>query len=254
MKKQWMKIITLVFVLVMVVAGCKQVPETSVKEDSMSDQEVMKDEDMAEDDMSEDSMKDDMTDKDGMMDEDTMEDEDMSEEGSHDDMMDDEDMTEDTMDDSMDKDSMEDDMMMTNEGPMAPELTFTDFDGNTITSADLKGQKVYLKYWASWCSICLAGLEEVDELFASDPDFTLYTVVTPGANGEQSREDFIEWFEGLGYDNILVLFDEKGMSGKELNIRAFPTSVYIGSDGVLIEALPGHKSNDQILDKIDSFY
>ncbi len=244
MKKQWMKIMTLVFVLVMVVAGCKQVPETSVKEDTMSDQEEMKDEDMAEDDMSEDSMKDD----------DTMEDEDMSGEGSHDDMMDDEDMTEDAMDDSMDNDAMEDDMMMTNEGPMAPELTFTDFDGKTITSADLKGQKVYLKYWASWCSICLAGLEEVDELFASDPDFTLYTVVTPAANGEQSKEDFIEWFEGLDYDNIVVLFDEKGMTGKDLNIRAFPTSVYIGSDGVLIEALPGHKSNDQILDKIDSFY
>lgn len=235
MKKQWMKIMTLVFVLVMVVAGCTQVPETGVKEDQMSDQEVMKDEDMAEDDMSEDSMKD----------EDTMEDEGMSEGGSHDDRMDDEDMT---------GDSMDEDMMMTNEGPMAPELTFTDFDGNTITSADLKGQKVYLKYWASWCSICLAGLEEVDELFASDPDFTLYTVVTPGANGEQSKEDFLEWFEGLGYDNIIVLFDEKGMTGKELNIRAFPTSVYMGSDGVLIEALPGHKSNQEILDKIDSFY
>ncbi len=242
MKRQWMKIITLVFALVLIVAGCTQVPESKAQESPMSDQEEMKDEDMAKDDkanedtanedMAQDSMKDNMSD------------------GSTEDKMKDEDMMGDEMSEEVDQG----DMMMTNEGSMAPELIFTDIDGNTISSADLQGQKVYLKYWASWCSICLAGLEEVDELFASDPDFTLYTVVTPGANGEQSKEDFVEWFQGLDYDNIVVLFDEEGMTGKELNIRAFPTSVFIGSDGVLIEALPGHKSNAEILDKIDSFY
>jgi thiol-disulfide isomerase/thioredoxin len=153
----------------------------------------------------------------------------------------------------MSDDDMEE-VMMTNDGPMAPEFTFTDLAGNQVSSADLKGERVYLKYWASWCSICLAGLGDVDELAASDKDFTFYTVVTPGANGEQSKEDFITWFNGLGYENIEVLFDEGGTAGRELNVRAFPTSVFIGSDGVLIEALPGHKSNEQILEKVDSFY
>jgi peptide methionine sulfoxide reductase msrA/msrB len=81
-----------------------------------------------------------------------------------------------------------------------------------------------------------------------------YTIVTPDANGEQSKEDFIEWFKGLGYSNIKILFDTDGQLAKEINIRAFPTSVFIGSDGVMIQALPGHKSNEEILSKIDSFY
>lgn len=217
--KKWMKLMAVVMVMLMVAVGCTSLtdeatPETSEKEDPMTKDDDMKDDEMAKED---DMAKDDMK------------------------------------DDEM-KDDMKDDEMMTNDGPMAPAFTFTNAAGETVSSEDLKGDKVYLKYWASWCSICLAGLGEVDELAASDKDFTFYTVVTPGANGEQSKEDFINWFNGLGYENIQVLFDDEGVAARELNVRAFPTSVFIGSDGVLVEALPGHKSNEQILEKVDSFY
>ncbi len=115
--------------------------------------------------------------------------------------------------------------------------------------SDLKGEKVYLKYWASWCSICLAGLSEVDELSAMETDFTVFTVITPGEKGEMSKEDFADWFKTLEYENIVVLLDENAELSKELNVRAVPTSVFIGSQGELIEALPGHKSNDEIIEK-----
>ena len=141
-----------------------------------------------------------------------------------------------------------------NDGPMAPEFELEDMDGNKYQRSDLEGEKVYLKYWASWCSICLAGLSEIDELSAMETDFKVFTVVTPGANGEQSKEDFIKWFNGLEYENIVVLFDEDGELGKQLNVRAFPTSVFLGSDGKIIEGLPGHKSNEEIIEKIKTFY
>jgi len=144
--------------------------------------------------------------------------------------------------------------MMTNSGDQAPAFEFVDMDGNIVNNESLKGQKVYMKYWASWCSICLAGLSEVDELFTLDKDFTVYTVVTPNANGEMSQEEFVTWFNGLEQKNIKVLFDMKGQAASEFAVRAFPTSVFIGSDGVLIQATAGHKSNDDIIKTVDSFY
>ena len=33
-------------------------------------------------------------------------------------------------------------------------------DGKTYRLSDYKGKKVYLKFWASWCSICLASLPD----------------------------------------------------------------------------------------------
>lgn len=160
-----------------------------------------------------------------------------------------EEMTEETV-----EESVKDMEMMSNSGEQAPEFEFVDMDGNLVTNESLKGQKVYMKYWASWCSICLAGLEEVDELFALDKDFTVYTIVTPNANGEMNQEEFTTWFRGLEQKNIKVLFDMKGQAASEFAVRAFPTSIFIGSDGVLIQVAPGHKNNEDILKTVDSFY
>lgn len=141
-----------------------------------------------------------------------------------------------------------------NEGELANEFEFVDMDGNIVNNETLKGQKVYLKYWASWCSICLAGLQEVDDLSVMDKDYTVYTVVTPNANGEQSQEDFVEWFAGLEQKNIKVLFDMKGQAASEFGVRAFPTSIFLGSDGVLVQVSVGHKSNEDINEFMESFY
>lgn len=148
----------------------------------------------------------------------------------------------------------EEEIMMTNEGELAPDFEFVDSSGTIYNNETFLGEKVYIKYWASWCSICLAGLDEIDTLFLEAEGFTVYTVVTPGFSGELSQEDFEEWIAGLDQKNIKVLFDMDGESAMEFSVRAFPTSIYIGSDGVLISTSPGHQSNEKIIEKIDSFY
>jgi len=167
---------------------------------------------------------------------------------------DDETMSEDMMDkddemmsdDSMDKDDemMEETLM--NEGPMAPEFSLMDLEGNTVSLSALKGEKVYVKFWASWCSICLSGLDELDALSGEMNDFKVVTIVAPGYNGEQSEDDFKEWFKTRDTENLIVLLDEEGMITKEFGVRGYPTSVIIGSDGVLVQQVPGHVGSDQI--------
>ncbi len=153
----------------------------------------------------------------------------------------------------MDEDGMEEEMM-TNEGEVAPDFEFVDTEGNIYTNDTFLGEKVYLKYWASWCSICLAGLDEIDELFTEAEGFTIYTVVTPGQVGELDQEEFEEWFAGIEQKNIKVLYDMGGIAAQEFGVRAFPTSIFIGSDGVVISVTPGHKSNESIIQTIDSIY
>ena len=42
-----------------------------------------------------------------------------------------------------------------NKGRPSPNFTLTSMkDGSTLTLADLKGKKVAIKFWASWCSVC----------------------------------------------------------------------------------------------------
>lgn len=222
--KRTMIILAMVLSMVLVIAGCTKTVE---------------DEPMPKTDGQTDMMdKDEMMDEDETMEEDTMEKDDMMEEdsmGTHD-------------------DDMEDIAMMTNDGEMAPTFSLMATDGNTYSLDSLKGEKVYLKVWASWCSICLAGLEEIDALAGGDEDFTVLTLVAPGHNGEMETEAFKTWFAGLDTENLVVLLDEDAELVDALGIRGFPTSVFIGSDGVLISVLPGHKDNDSVRAAFQDIY
>ena len=190
--------------------------------------------------------------------------EDMSdkmEDGMKDDMKSD-DMKSDDMKDEMKMDDMKDDMKdemkasdmksseMKNDSMMNEDYTLKDMDGNTVSLSSFNGKKVYAKFWASWCSICLAGLEDVDKLSAEDKDFEVITIVSPKIRGEKSKEDFIEWFKTLEYKNIKVLFDEEGKLAKKYGVTAYPTSLYINADGSNTEVKVGHYSNDLIKENI----
>ena len=129
---------------------------------------------------------------------------------------------------------------------MKETILLYDFDGNAVDIfAD--GKPVYLKVWASWCPSCLEGLDELDALFAEDPqDFKLVTIVTPELSGEMNEADFKVWLGGLEQQNIEVLFDRDAAMVQDLGIRAFPTSVYFNSNGSAVGMRVGHNENDFI--------
>lgn len=155
--------------------------------------------------------------------------------------------------DEMAEDEMAEEAMM-NDGRMAEDFELVNLSGETVTLEELKGERVYVKFWASWCSICLAGMDELNTLSAEASDYKVITIVSPGYNGEMEKDDFITWYEGLDYDNVEVLLDENGTIAKSYGVRAYPTSAYIGSDGVLVKILPGHTDNAMINETLENIY
>jgi len=142
---------------------------------------------------------------------------------------------------------MESDIKVMNTGKKAIDFELKDLQGKSHKLSDYAGKKVYIKYWASWCSICLAGLNEINTLSSGNSDFEVITIVSPGFRGEKKSEDFKKWFSGLEYKNITVLLDEEGTISNKYEVRGYPTSSFIGSDGILVKTLPGHKSNEDII-------
>jgi len=252
--------ITFILVMAMVVMGCQATPpqESMDKDEDMHSEEMMdKDDEMKSEEMmdKDDEMKsEDVMDKDDEMKSEEMMDKD--DEMKSEEMMDkDDEMKSEEMmdkDDEMKSEEMmdkDDDMMseeMMNDGPMAPTFALMDLDGNTVDLAGLKGEKVYVKFWASWCPICLSGLDEMDTLAGEMNDFKVITVVAPGYNGELKEDEFKEWFKTRGTENMTVLLDDGGQITKQFGVRGYPTSVFIGSDGVLVQQFPGHVGAEQI--------
>lgn len=149
---------------------------------------------------------------------------------------------------------MGDKAMMMNDGVMARDFSLQDVNGMTYKLSDLKGKKVYLKFWASWCSICLASLEETDELAkTAGDDVVILSVVSPDQNGEKSAEDFKKWYQDLGYKHLPVLLDTNGELLKEYMVRSYPTNIFIGSDGTLIKTQVGFMDKAAIEEALAAF-
>ncbi len=79
-----------------------------------------------------------------------------------------------------------------------------------------------------------------------DTDYKVITIVSPDYNGEKSAEKFMAWFEKQGHKNITVLLDQDGDVTRTFGVRGYPTSAFIGSDGVLVHMYPGHLEDDMI--------
>ena len=129
------------------------------------------------------------------------------------------------------------------------DVQFKDLNNNVVTldQVTTKGKPVYVKMWASWCPICLAGLAEINELSADQSkNFDIIPIVSPGAKGEKETQDFIEWYKGLDYKNIIVLLDEKGESLKRAKVRGYPSSVLLDADLNIQKTVPGHLGTTQI--------
>lgn len=148
-------------------------------------------------------------------------------------------------------DKMSDDKM-TKESDMmshqaAPDFTLKDLDGKTHRLSDYKGKKVYLKFWASWCSICLSTLSDTKELAQQkDTDFVVLTVVSPTKNGEKSEADFKKWFKGTDFKGLPVLVDNSGKLLEDYGVRSYPTAAFIDSEGNLAKTQVGFMEKEAI--------
>jgi len=130
-------------------------------------------------------------------------------------------------------------------------FSLPDLDGKIVNLADYRGRRVYVKFWASWCSICLAGLEEVEELHRMQDDgIEVLTIVSPGYMGEKKEAVITAWAKGrkLGFP---VLLDTDGKLASQLLIRAYPTSLWIDEQGQVLDLRAGQVSNAQVAERFE---
>ena len=137
------------------------------------------------------------------------------------------------------------------QGEEVPDFELMGVDGKTYRLSDYKGKKVYIKFWASWCSVCLASLPDTDELAKeAGDDFVILTVVSPGQKGEQAEEAFKKWYQGLDYKNLPVLLDPSGKLLASYGVRSYPTQAFIDKEGKLVKIQPGFMDKETILENL----
>lgn len=136
---------------------------------------------------------------------------------------------------------------------LAYEFAFEDVNGSVRKLSDYRGKPVYLEIWGTWCSVCMTSLPDLNKFAGEDHDFTVLSVVFPDTAGELSKEDFIKWYKDTGYNNLIVLLDEKQQILKDFGISAFPSSIVFDGSGVAVRGFAGlmpQESVEEILRQV----
>ena len=129
-----------------------------------------------------------------------------------------------------------------------------DVQGKPATTYLKAGKPTLVKFWASWCPLCLSELQQT-QAWVKDSRFqkaNLVTVASPGFLNEKKQGAFQQWYRGLNYPALPVLTDEGGGMAKALKISGYPFWAVLDKKGEVVRVVKGSISEAQALALIDN--
>lgn len=85
----------------------------------------------------------------------------------------------------------------------AIDFKLKDLEGNEFSLSNLKGKRVFLDFWATWCPLCKAEMPEIEKLYQETKDSDLIIVAVDIGESLNTIKIFID----SNKDNFKVLLD-----------------------------------------------
>ena len=118
----------------------------------------------------------------------------------------------------------------------APELAFTDRDGQGLRLADFRGRFVLINLWATWCAPCVREMPSLDRLQARLGDRLAVLAISEDRGGAHAVEPFLE---KLALRRLAIYLDAKASAQQALGAHGLPTSFLIDPTGRILGSLEG---------------
>lgn len=108
----------------------------------------------------------------------------------------------------------------------APELRLQGLDGQQYSLSELRGKRVQLHFWATWCGVCRQEFGALNAVHAGlDSDEVLLSVVADSED-TAALQSFIRE-HGINYPVLLGNAD----AIRAYRVEAFPTNYYLDAAG-----------------------
>ncbi|MCF6245759.1 MAG: TlpA family protein disulfide reductase [Desulfobacula sp.] len=120
-------------------------------------------------------------------------------------------------------------------GDPAPDFSLVDRQGKTWVLSELKGQVVFINFWATWCPPCLKELPSMQKLYTSLPKdkFKMLAILN---KDKVSLADFVTKQKGI---TMPVLDDAQNVAGTKYFLTGLPESFVVDQQGILVEKFIG---------------
>ena len=136
-------------------------------------------------------------------------------------------------------------------GDVAPDFTLTTLDGKEIKLSDLKGKKVVLNFWATWCPPCKAEMPHMQnfyEDFSQEENVEILAINLTNGDKVESVQEFVQDY-GLTFP---IPMDEEGKVNEIYQAITIPTSYMIDTNGRIQNKVVGPMDENMIKDFVSN--
>lgn len=132
-------------------------------------------------------------------------------------------------------------------GNIAPDFELETLKGGKIKLSDLRGEKVMVNFWATWCPPCRAEIPDLQKLHEEQDINILAINATQSEKSIENVEDFVEELEMT----FPILMDEENITPEKYNAFSLPNSFMIDTEGRIQFVALGAMNYDMMLNEYD---
>jgi peroxiredoxin len=134
-------------------------------------------------------------------------------------------------------------------GQQLPDVEAQSLDGHEVALASLSGRPLVLNFWYSSCLPCRQEMPAFQQVQQAVGDRVRIVGVNPLDSADRAR-DYAEQI-GVTYE---LLRDPDGRVATGLGIARYPTTVFVGADGTILDTKAGQLSAEELRTRIDELY
>lgn len=120
-------------------------------------------------------------------------------------------------------------------GKPAPDFTLVDRSGKTWTLSELKGQVVFVNFWATWCPPCREEMPSMQRLHAIMPKDSFKMLAILNKDEPQLADNFAAKLNLT----MPILADRDNLVGARYGLTGVPETFIVDKQGVLREKFLG---------------
>ena len=114
----------------------------------------------------------------------------------------------------------------TNNVPANFDLELLSFEGEPLSLESLRGQTIFVNFWATWCAPCLAEMPFIQNLYEDLKDENIAFVLISTDDDVETAKRFVE---AKGY--TLPMYRYSGNVPEMYAVRSLPTTYVISPSG-----------------------